>query len=170
MLVITSLVALLFASAATSPRRASSYADWVRQQLLNPTSELAETALSEATAKDPLSLQAFLEAFLEAVEAEQPHASPANLFVEYELSNDALITYLQGRFSRVVGEAVLTRITIGVASPSHNSLSLKHQSSPGTWAKPAFQALATKSETLNPAFRLVKIPLRWVLTAQPLGP
>lgn len=169
-LVVTSLVALLFASAESSPRRAPSYADWVRAQLLHPAGEAVEQALQTASENHQGSLQDFLDAFIDAYEAAHPQGTAAQVFVAHDLSNDALITYLQGRYSRVVGEALLPRTTITVATPSHSTSPAQQKLSAGTVAELLSVKKMPTAGVRAEVARLVIIPLRWLWDAQPLGP
>lgn len=116
-------MALAPTSRAASGSLSSSYAEWVRAQLRMPADAAVEEALHEAAETDARTFRTFAEAFLKAYEARHPLESAAHVFVDRDLSNDALIAYLQRRYTEISGEAVLLRLRLVAAhaGPSFSS-------------------------------------------------
>ena len=85
------------------------YAEWLRAQLRLPADAAVEAALDEAMSANGRTLEAFLAAFVAAYETQRPQASLAASFVTHDLSNDALIAYLESRFNGVGAEGVPVR-------------------------------------------------------------
>ena len=165
-----SLLPVTFAAATHTAQHTASYADWVRLQVRMPADAVLAQALEVASASRARSLDTFLTAFVEAYEAQHPERPLADAFSADGLSNEALISYLKGRYIGFAGEAVLPRLTLTVATAL-----AKHVMKRGT----ASLALLTRSDlhrrvwaaslrpSLRPAFVL---PLRTRFAAQPLGP
>ena len=61
-----------------------------------------QAAEQEAGSTSP---HAFVEAFVAAFEAQHPDRVLAEAFFPEELSNEALVAYLQGRFARLANQA-----------------------------------------------------------------
>lgn len=114
LLLVGAMLPALFApsSRAASGSLASSYAEWIRAQLKAPAHPSVERALKKAAQADANSFNTFVAAFLEAYEAQYPQESAARAFTDKDLSNDALITYLQRRYTEISGEAVLLRLRV----------------------------------------------------------
>jgi hypothetical protein len=72
-----------------------------------PADAAVEEALKEAAQAEAQSFESFIEVFLEAYGARHDQSSAAHAFVKEDLSDDALIAYLQRRYTEVSGEAVL---------------------------------------------------------------
>jgi hypothetical protein len=93
------------------PPACASYAAWLRAQLRVPADAVLDHAIGEAAASKARTLTAFLTAFVEAYEAKHPPAALAAAFLPHDLSNEALITYLESRFDGVGGAALPVRTT-----------------------------------------------------------
>lgn len=120
------LVASLLPTAAAPALRAASdvsasYADWLRGQLAEPAGEAFEAALQTALQAEASSISAFLDAFVEAYEAQRPEVRLAHLLsVHDDLSNEALLLHLRGRFNRLVGAALLPHAAL-IAAQGHGA-------------------------------------------------
>lgn len=168
-LLVASLSTVLFAAADTPSRRSASYADWVRTQLRTPADAALDEALTTAD-EQARTFEGFLNAFVDAYEAQRPETSLARAFLAHDLPPEALITYLQSRFARVVGDAVLPRLVMTATSAStahsadRNAAALPPLLKDVHAASPAGLLPQWASHTL------VVIPLRLLWDAQPLGP
>lgn len=169
-LLVASLLPVTFATARHVARHTASYADWVRLEIRMPIDDAVVRALEVAEQSRAQSLETFLKAFVEAYEAQHPERPLAEVFSADDLSNEALISYLKGRYLGLVGEAVLPRaaLTVAIAVTKHvmkrgtASLSVLTRSDlhRRVWA-------AALRPTPVPAFVL---PLRTRFAARPLGP
>ena len=169
-LLTASLLPVTFATAVHAAEHTSSYADWLRQQLRIPTDEVVEQALETATESRPRSLDAFLTAFVEAYEAQQPARPLAQAFAAHHLSNEALISYLEGRYLRFVGDAVLPRATLAAAKVVSEQV-LKRGLTPLAALARIDLSRRTWAATIQPSQAPVFIlSLRALSAAQPLGP
>jgi hypothetical protein len=169
-LLVASLSAVLFVTVDQPSQRTASYADWVRTQLRAPADAALDDALA-AAAEQARTFEGFLEAFVAAYEAEHPETSLARAFVARDLPKEALITYLQSRFSRVVGEAVLPRLVM-VKATTTSQTPTSDRTVVGL--APVHAAAHDIHRAELPAQRhavaLIVIPLRALWDAQPLGP
>jgi len=85
------------------------YADWLRSQLRAPVSDALSSALSRASETRHRSMGEFVSAFIDAYEAESARDDLAVAFVGDQISDEALFLYLQFRYQRLVGDALLPR-------------------------------------------------------------
>jgi hypothetical protein len=169
-LLVASLGAVLFGATDLPSRHSASYADWVRTQLRAPADAALDDALAAAD-EQAHTFEGFLEAFVTAYEAEHPETSLARAFVARDLPKEALITYLQSRFSRVVGEAVLPRLVMMKATPSSPSPTSDRTAVGLTPVHAAAHAIArAELPAQRHAVARIVIPLRVLWDAQPLGP
>lgn len=169
-LLLASLLPVTFATAAHAARHMASYADWVRLQLRIPADDVVALALETATESRAGSLEAFLATFVEAYEAQQPAQPLAYAFSAVGLSNEALISYLKGRYLGFAGEAVLPRASFTAATVvaqqvlnrglASLALLTRHDLSRRVFA-------VTWHPSAVPAF---VVALRTRCAAQPLGP
>lgn len=169
-LLLASLLPVTFAMAAHAARHTPSYADWVRIQLREPNNPVVAQALASAEQSRPRTLEAFLTVFVEAYEAQQPEEPLAYAFAEPDLSNDALISYLQGRFLGFVGDAIPPR-TFWMAAEAGAKQVVKR--SIGLSALLSRLELAHKEggEVLQPSsIPACILPVRLISAAQPRGP
>ncbi len=167
-LLMASLLPVTFATAVHAAQHTSSYADWVRLQLRIPAGEAVEQALETATESRARSLEAFLTVFVEAYQAQQPERSLALAFSTRDLSNDALISYLEGHYLGFVGDAVLPRAALVAAK-----LASKQVLEQGSLAALTRIDLSRRAwlATIQPSHAPVFIlSLRALSAAQPLGP
>ncbi|MEX2399275.1 MAG: hypothetical protein WD423_00795 [Rhodothermales bacterium] len=124
LLLVGALLPMLFAPSSNAPSSraplnpavsssaSSSYADWLRSQLRVPADASVDRALEAAVETRAASITEFVGAFLSAYESDHPDRSAARVFVDRDLSDEALISYLQRRFTEVGGEAVLLRLRL----------------------------------------------------------
>ena len=108
-------------SASASNLLTRSYAEWIRSQLLVSDDPVVNRALDEAAEAGGTTFESFVEAFLDAYEARYPAVPAARIFTDRNLSNQALIGYLQRRYTGIAPEAVPPRLRlVGTSShPSH---------------------------------------------------
>ncbi len=169
-LLLVSLLPVTFATAAHTGRHAASYADWVRLQLRIPAGEAVAQALEAASESRARSLEAFLATFVEAYEAEDPEQPLAAAFSADGLSNEALISYLKGRYLGFAGEAVPPRASFTTATVAAQQVLNRGM---------AALALLTRYDLSRRVFAVslqpspapaFVVPLRTRCAAQPLGP
>ena len=168
-LLLAGMGTLLAGTAGHSHRPTDAYANWVRAQLALPADGAVEAALQAAADEGAVSLHAFLQAFATAYEAQEIAQPLAHLFGAQTGSTAALITYLHGRYARVVGEAVLPRLvaTTSLTQSVSETRTLFGVLSAAYRAEgPTHPAVAAVSA---PA-RLVPVPIRLLSAARPLGP
>lgn len=146
-----------------------SYEGWIRAQLRIPVDGAVEEAMSSAIESGADSFDEFLAAFLEAYAEAAPGQAISQVFTERNLSDDALISFLQRRYSQVGDEGVLHRVALtslvqqvavdgkfGLAAiTSHSGMSALAAAGP---------VIASLAE------RTVVISLRTLSSARPLGP
>lgn len=166
------LLSSVVATGAMGQRRAVglSYADWVRAQLRVPADDALEAALSEAVSSHPRTLDAFLATFIEAYESRQPQAPLSVAFLSRDLSNDALISYLETRYHGVVGEGMLPRTFFTSALVPFTKAPDRPAMMADVLARHVLDAPLT-GEALRPEARYRPAgPVRLLSSAQPLGP
>lgn len=169
-LLLVSLLPVTFATATHAVRHTATYADWVRLQLRIPADDVVTQALETAAESRARSLGSFLATFVEAYEAQHPERPLAYAFSADGLSNEALISYLKGRYLGFVGGAVLPRAAFTAVTVAAKQV-LKR----GT----ASLALVTRNDLSRRIFAAALRParaptfvvsLRTRCAAQPLGP
>ena len=145
------------------------YSRWVRAQLRVPADASIEAALSRASEERPASLEAFIKAFLNAYEEANPVKSAAFAFTGDDLSDDALVTYLQRRYTRVGDEGVLPRVYLSAAAGATAALASGDSGAiAGGKATPLSHEYG-RDAILSEEAEFV-IPLRTLSAANPLGP
>ena len=172
LLLVSLLCAVIGAGMGARTKPASEpYAAWLRTQLRLPADASLARAIDEAAASDEAqTLEGFLDAFVEAYEAQHPRGALAVAFVTHDLSNDALIALLESRFNGIGTEAVPARASLQPV--------LVQATSP--LDRDAVKALAGVSMVLGPVRPIwmdyaaalqggVRL-LRLLSAAQPLGP
>lgn len=97
-------------SSASSGAQFGSYEDWLRAQLRIPVDHVVERALADAGEAGADTFDAFIGAFLDAYAKAAPGEPISQVFTDRDLSDDALISFLQRRYSQVVDQGVLPRI------------------------------------------------------------
>ena len=170
-LVILSMLPALFvpSGGGASAAAAGTYSRWIRAQLRVPADEAINAALEKASNSPSSTFESFVEAFLDAYEESRPEQSAAFAFTEDDLSDDALIAYLQRRYTEIGEEGVLPRTYLTTAAGL----------SGGTFST---DAAATLIRSTGPALKqtaglsgflsrdLLAVPLRTLTSARPLGP
>lgn len=169
-LLMASLVPATFATAVHAARHTSSYADWVRLQLRTPADEAVEQALETAEESRARSLEAFLEVFVEAYEARQPERPLARAFSTFDLSNDALISYLEGRYLRVASDAVLPRTALAAAKVVSEQVLKRGMAPLALLARRDLTRRAGAVRLCSSRTPVYILSFRALWAAQPLGP
>jgi len=144
------------------------YADWLRSQLRMPASEGFEAALEEVSSGKYRSFQAFVSAFISAYEHQPAQKGLSAAFSKGELSDDALILYLQFRYQRLVGEAILSRSFFQAAASTNGQTNTVRG-----WNRVAQLSVSSKLATLPGSIGGWIAPLYSFQTfpsIQPLGP
>lgn len=121
-LLVLSIVPSLFATAgqASALSLQGSMEVWLRAQLRVTADPQIDAALERAAKNRAKNLKDFVAAFISAYE-EEAGEPPARIFADRDLSDDALIAYLQRRFVELTSDAVTPRIR-SVSSPVASSL------------------------------------------------
>lgn len=169
-LMLASLLPVLFATVSMASQRGTSYAGWLRAQLLEPADAAVEQALAAAVQSDARSLDVFLNTFVAAYEAQETTLPLGHLFAAAGLSGDALMVYLQSRFSQLVGDAVLPRAVFIAtqAATSHTSTRPDLSEAVSAYRNTVrFSGLVATATGTAISF---VVPLRILSAAQPLGP
>ena len=169
-LLVASLLPVTFAAATHATRPTTPYADWVRLQIRMPADAVVVQALEVASESRARSLETFLIAFVEAYEAQHPERPLADAFSADGLSNEALISYLKGRYIGFAGEAVLPRLTLSAATVLVNHVMKRGMASLALLTRSDLHRrvwVASLRPSLMPVFIL---PLRARFAARPLGP
>ncbi len=89
-----------------------SYESWIRAQLRIPVEGAVENALSHAVESDAESFDQFIAAFIHAYAEAAPGQPISQVFTDRDLSDDALISFLQRRYSQIAAEGVLPRLYV----------------------------------------------------------
>lgn len=168
-LIVSMLPALVVpASRAASGMQFGSYERWIRAQLRIPVDEHVEEAISRAVASRAHSFEAFVATFLEAYEQTAPERPIAQVFTDRDLSDDALISYLQRRYTQVVDDGVLTRTFLAKAA-AQSSSTIKAGKAAHAVPLPSTRVGFEGAMLQNPD-DLIVIPFRVLSSARSLGP
>ena len=153
---------------ASGSAQFGSYEGWLRAQLRIPADEAVERAIVDAVEAGADSFDAFIAIFLEAYATAAPGESISQVFTDRDLSNDALISYLQRRYSQVVDAGILPRVylTSFVQNP------VIGESGPSDAAVGAGAAALSGFGAALPALieSTIFISLRTLSSARALGP
>ncbi len=165
---VASLLPLVAAPTAWARGHVSvSYATWLRAQLRLPADAAFDAAVEEALDVHPRSLDDFLQAFVAAYEAQG--ADLADVFSSHGLSGEALVAYLQGRYLRLIGQALVPRVLLTASSARTGGTSggafLASQLASRFLALPSDGAARSVLQEADPVFSF-----RLVSSARPLGP
>jgi hypothetical protein len=164
-----SMLSGLFALPSSSaPEAYGSYAGWARAQLRVPVDEALESALSKAAESRPISFQDFVEAFLKAYDQEGSGHSAALAFTDVDLSDDALITYLQRRYVRISDEGTLPRTYLTTAPSFHPGIATGGYV--GVEGQPTRSFIPVYEPQEYGAREVTILLLRILSSANPLGP
>lgn len=168
------LVASMLPTLVVPPTRAAggsqfgSYEGWIRAQI-RVSSDVVEKAIAEAVAERTDSLQDFVAAFLESYEAAAPERSIAHVFTDRELSNEALISYLQQRYTGTVDDAVLSRVYL--SKVTHVASSGAHAAgTSGAFTEAGVTPIISGGPVHPQQDEFIVIPIRKRSSARPLGP
>lgn len=168
------LVASMLPTLVVPPARAAggsqfgSYERWIRAQI-RVSSDVVEKAIAEAVAERTNSLQDFVAAFLESYEAAAPERSIAHVFTDRELSNEALMSYLQRRYTGIVDDAVLSRVYLAKAAHVASS-GAQAAGTTGAFTKVGVTPILSAGPALSQHFEHIIISIRKRSSARPLGP
>ena len=168
-LLLASLLPVNFAAAFSTARHTSSFAHWLQTQFQDASDAAVQQALSEVSAHRTRSLSVFVRDFIDAYEAQHPNASAAYVLAGIELSDEALIAYLESRYMGLVGHGVLPPLLVKsqmVASTLSKRI--------GGWVsvlvdKPQQDRFWTR-EGQYALKCVVVVAFRQLSSAQPLGP
>lgn len=169
---IAALLPTLISPAAATARCATyaSYGDWLRTQLRVAPDDAFEQAIERAAEARPQSLSDFLDAFVEAYETESPDAPLSAVFSAIDLSNEALVTYLERRYQQFGGDGLVPRNRSTSALYPHVKAPdrVEKLSAAVISVAPARlgQALSRSADLLRPFI----LSVRTLTSAQPLGP
>lgn len=155
------------ASQASGLTAQGAYEVWIRAQLRAPASAELEAALERAAEERSNSIAEFVAALLDAYAEEAPGERAARAFMEQDLTDDALISYLQNRYTEIAPEAVFPRLR-PIAPPVATSLNTTGASGIVTAAAPSASVHYAKS-TLLDRTELVT-PFRILSPARSQGP
>lgn len=109
------------ASQASAFSLQGSYEVWIRAQLRTPADEVVEEALDRVSEESTSTISEYVSAFVEALAALDPGTSAAKIFTDQKLTDEALIAYLQRRYTEIAPEAVVPRLR-PMAAPVASSL------------------------------------------------
>lgn len=166
---VASLLPLVAAPTAWARGHVSvSYATWLRAQLRLPADAAFEAAVEEALDAHPRSLDDFLQAFVEAYEAQG--ADLADVFSAHGLSGEALAAYLQGRYLRLIGQALVPRVLLTASSARTGNaptrgLTALSPTAPFSTLLSVGDASSVLPQAADPVFSF-----RRISSARPLGP
>lgn len=167
-LIASMLPTLVVPRAQTGGPHFGTYERWIRAQL-RISDGAVEKAIAVAVAEGADTVQEFVVAFLKTYEDAAPGRAIALVFTERELSTDALISYLQSRYTRVVDDAVLPRIFLTTAATQ--TVTNGHAGTSSGILSVARTALFAQSIASTPRLgAFIIIPLRVLSSAHPLGP
>lgn len=88
------------------------YERWIRAQIRVPVDGVVEKAITEAVEGGAESFDAFITAFLDAYSNAAPGQPISRVFTDRELSNDALRSFLQRRYSQIADAGVVPRVHV----------------------------------------------------------
>lgn len=168
-LLLVSLLPVSFATAFSTARHTSSFAIWLESQLQDPTDEAVVLALAEVSSHRTQSLEVFVRDFIDAYEAQRPGGSAARVLAGLDLTDEALIAYLESRYMGLEGFGILPRLLL----KSQVFVSTLSKRLAGAKAVQAHQRQAQRTWTTmwRHAMRpVVVVTLRQLSSAQPLGP
>ena len=171
-MLIASMLATLVVPRARTPAgsQVGNYERWIRAQLRISPDDFVEMAITSAVSERVDSFQKFVAAFLQVYEDAAPERAISLVFTDRELSTDALISYLERRYNRVVYDAVFPRIYVATAS-HHAGAAGKTGGSVGRSgsrpATPAIQAIVGGARQIA---KSAVVPFRALSSARPLGP
>lgn len=144
------------------------YERWIRAQIRVPLDAAVEKAIRDAVDGGADSFDAFITAFLEAYSSEAPGQPISRVFTDRELTNDALRSFLQRRYSQIADAGVVPRV--------HFTTFIQHAAAAGDGGP--LSAFSTAHITVDRATSVlttlveygVVISFRTLSSAQSLGP
>lgn len=146
-----------------------SYERWIRNQIRVPVDAAVEKAIAEAVASDAESFDSFIATFLDAFGEVAPDRPLSQVFTDRELSDDALISFLQRRYSQIADEGVVPRVY--VASFIHNLLVSGKSGLDAARKFSADMGRADRGSFMPPVVeKTIVISLRTLTSARSLGP
>lgn len=124
-LLVSSLLPMAFVWPAQTGQQhaaADSHADWLRSQVRAPMSDTEraafESALQDATDKQPQALREFLQHFVDAYAQQEERPSLAALLGVAHGTHEHVINELQRRLAQVSGWAVVPRMSTALQAAS----------------------------------------------------
>ena len=169
-LLLVSLLPVSFATAFSTARHTSSFASWLETQLQDTENEAVVEALAEVSTHRTRSLEVFVRDFIDAYEAQHPDVSAARVLAGMDLSDEALIAYLESRYMGLVGHGVLPRLLLK-AQVLTSTLSKRLGTFSSSVLTEKQQQHRIWTTMWQHAMRpVVVVTLRQLSSAQPLGP
>lgn len=168
-LLLVSLLPVSFATAFSTARHTSSFADWLETQLQDPTDEAVAAALAEVSSHRTRSLEVFVRDFIDAYEARHPDVSAARVLAGMDLTDEALIAYLESRYLGLVGHGVLPRLLLK-SQVFISTLSKRLGPSSSVLADQQRQHRTWTTLWQHAVRPVVVVTFRQLSSAQPLGP
>ena len=152
----------------TAEAQYGTYERWIRAQIRVPVDGAVKKAIAEAVEGEADSFDAFITSFLEAYSAAAPGEPISHIFTDRDLSNDALRSFLQRRYSQLADAGVVPRVHLTTfiqhAATSGDSGPLSAHSAARVAVNRATSLLMTLAECG------VVISFRTLSSAQSLGP
>ena len=168
-LLLVSLLPVSFATAFSTARHTSSFAHWLETQLQDPTDEAVQQVLATVSSNRTRSLEVFVRDFIDAYQAQRPNASAARVLAGMDLSDEALIAYLESRYLGLVGHGVLPRLLLK-SQVFVSTLSKRLGGSVSVLADKQQQHHTWTTMWRHAVRPVVVVTLRELSSAQPLGP
>lgn len=163
------LTLMVPSSGAAADGRYGTYERWIREQLRVPVDAAVEQAIAEAVEVDADSFDRFIVAFLDAFAEAAPDRPLSYAFTERELSGEALISYLQRRYSQVAETGVLPRVFFTTPVQTQ-ALGGKFGVPPSRAAEVAIGDLAAGNLATSLSEGAFVLSIRILSSARPLGP
>ena len=144
------------------------YERWIRAQIRVPVDGAVEKAITEAVERGAESFDSFITAFLDAYSDAAPGQSISQVFTDRDLSNDALRSFLQRRYSQIADAGVVPRV--------HLTTFIQHAATAGdSGPLGAFSNARFAADAATPLLTTlveysVVISFRTLSSAQSLGP
>lgn len=145
------------------------YERWIRAQLRVAGDSAVEEAIAAATDSRPNSFADFIRAFIRVYVEAAPDRSISRVFLDRDLNQEALLSYLHFRYTQVADDGILTRLYQAKAS-STLLLDAKTGWKHGWMAAEVLRRAPTIKASHLSTDRLFIISMRVLSSARSLGP